>query len=109
MSAEAVPVEAVEAPKVYYTLVPLADRILVRRDPDREMLSETAKIYAADINKERQTSGEVIAIGQDVKGINVGDSVAFSVFAGIGLPEDKFGKDMLVMAVGEAIGIIRLG
>ncbi len=84
---------------------PLGDRVLVKV---QEVKTQTASgIYIPDnASKEKPTQAEVMAIGPDVKYVDVGDNVVYTKFArsaSVTLDEQEY----LVMEVAEILGVLK--
>lgn len=84
---------------------PLGERVLVKV---KEAQTTTASgiIIPDNASKEKPNEAEVIAIGPDVKHVEVGNNVMFSKFArSAELTID--GADYLVMEVSEILGVMK--
>jgi chaperonin GroES len=84
---------------------PLGDRVLVKV---QELQTQTASgIYIPDnASQEKPTQAEVIAIGNDVKDVKVGDNIVYTKFARTAtVTLDN--QDYLVMEVAEILGILK--
>ena len=84
---------------------PLADRVLVQEE---EVATQTASgIYIPDnASKEIPTHATVVAIGPDVKHVEVGDKVVYGKYAkSAAVTVDD--KEYLVMEVAEILGIMK--
>jgi len=84
---------------------PLGDRVLVKV---QELQTKTASgIYIPDnASQEKPTQAEVIAIGNDVKDVKVGDNIVYTKFARTAtVTLDN--QDYLVMEVAEILGILK--
>jgi len=84
---------------------PLGERVLVKV---KEAQTTTASgiIIPDNASKEKPNEAEVVAIGPDVKHVEVGNNVMFSKFArSADLTID--GVDYLVMEVSEILGVMR--
>ena len=84
---------------------PLGDRVLVKV---QEIETKTASgIYIPDnASQEKPTQAEVIAIGNDVKDVKVGDNIVYTKFARTAtVTLDN--QDYLVMEVAEILGILK--
>jgi chaperonin GroES len=85
--------------------IPLGDRVLVKV---QEVKTQTASgIYIPDnATQEKPTQAEVIAIGNDVEHVNVGDQVVYTKFArtaSVTLDNQEY----LVMDVAEILGVLK--
>ncbi|MDM5271284.1 co-chaperone GroES [Sulfurovum sp. zt1-1] len=81
---------------------PLGDRLLVER---REEATTTASgIIIPDNAKDKPSQGTVIAIGNEVENINVGDTIVFGKYAGSEITLDS--KVYLIMEESDALGIL---
>lgn len=82
---------------------PLGKRVLVKR---LEEANKTASgIIIPDNAQEKPSSGEVVAVSNEVSELKVGDRVVFGKYAGneIALANDKF----LVINIEDIFGIIK--
>ena len=84
---------------------PLGDRVLVKV---QELQTKTASgIYIPDnASQEKPTQAEVIAIGNDVKDVKVGDNIVYTKFARTATVTFD-NQDYLVMEVAEILGILK--
>ena len=84
---------------------PLGDRVLVKV---QEVETQTASgIFIPDnASKEKPTQAEVVAIGPDVKHVELGDKVIYSKFARSANVELE-GEEYLVMEVSEILGVMK--
>jgi chaperonin GroES len=82
---------------------PLGDRVLVKRIEEE---NKTASgIIIPDNAKEKPSRAEVLAKGDFVKSIEVGETVVFGKYAGTELKLD--GEDYLVLEVKDIFGVIK--
>jgi len=81
---------------------PLGDRLLVERV--EEVNTTASGIIIPDNAKEKPSQGKVLAIGNDVEEVNVGDTVVFGKYAGTDLVLDD--KEYLVMELSDILGVI---
>jgi chaperonin GroES len=84
---------------------PLGDRVLLKV---QEVKTQTASgIYIPDnVSQEKPTQAEVIAIGEDVKLVNIGDNVVYTKFArSASITIDE--EDYLVMETAEILGVMK--
>ena len=81
---------------------PLGDRVLVKVE---EPITKTASgiIIPDNASKEKPTQAEVIAVGPDVKHVNVNDTVVYTKFARTATVTLD-GTDYLVMETSEILG-----
>ena len=87
-------------------LEPLYNRVLVRRIDEQE--SVNGGIIVPDAAKEKPLEGEVIKIGPGKDrplSVGIHDRVLFGKYAGVEIKLD--GKEFLIMAEEEILGIIR--
>ena len=81
---------------------PLGQRVLVKR---MEVEQKTASgIYIPDNAKEKPHTAEVIAIGNGVEDVKIGDTVVFEQHAGTTLKLD--GEDYLILNIENIIGVM---
>jgi len=84
---------------------PLGDRVLIKV---KEVETQTASgIYIPDnATQEKPTQAEIMAIGSDVKDVEVGDQVVFTKFArSATVTLDNI--DYLVMEISEILGVMK--
>lgn len=79
---------------------PIKDRILV----EQIMENETDSKIILSSAKEKPQQGKIIAVGDKVEGLNVGDIVVFEKFAGNPIRIDD--KNMLLMKEYDIIAVI---
>ena len=84
---------------------PLGDRVLIKV---QEVETKTASgIYIPDnVNQEKPTQAEIIAIGSDVKDVKVADQVVFTKFARSATVTLE-GIEYLVMETAEILGVMK--
>jgi len=84
---------------------PLADRVLVK---EVEAETKTASgIYIPDnASKEKPTHATIVAIGPDVKHVEVGDKVVYGKYAKSAAVTVE-NEEYLVMEVAEILGIMK--
>lgn len=84
---------------------PLGDRVLLKV---KDVETQTASgIYIPDnAEKEKPTQAEIMAIGGDVKEVEVGDQVVFTKFARSATVTLE-GVDYLVMETAEILGVMK--
>ena len=81
---------------------PLGERVLVERI---EEVSTTASgIIIPDSAKDKPSQGTVIAIGNDVEEIKVGDTIVFGKYSGNEITLDN--KEYIIMDESDALGIL---
>ena len=81
---------------------PLGERVLVERV---EEVSTTASgIIIPDSAKDKPSQGTVIAIGNDVEEIKVGDTIVFGKYSGNEITLDN--KEYIIMEESDALGIL---
>lgn len=85
-----------------HTYIPIADRILVRQDAPVAM---KGKLYIPEPMQSRPTYAQVLAIGDGVKHIKVGDRIAFTRYAPMSIELE--GEELFVMRENDASLIIR--
>lgn len=83
---------------------PLGDRVLLKV---QEAVTKTASgiIIPDNASKEKPTQAEVVAIGNDVEHVNVGDNIIFSQYArsaSVTLDDTEY----LIMEVSEILGTL---
>jgi chaperonin GroES len=81
---------------------PLKDRVFVSYT---EELEKTAGgLYIPDSAKEKPQSGKVEAVGEEVKGLKVGDKILFDKYSGSKINIDN--KDYLIIKEEDILGIL---
>jgi chaperonin GroES len=81
---------------------PLGDRLLVKRV--EEATTTASGIIIPDNAKEKPSRGSVIAIGDEVEGVSVNDTVVFGKYAGTELNLDS--EEYLVLELSDILGVI---
>jgi chaperonin GroES len=82
---------------------PLGDRVLVKvKEP--ETTTASGIILPDNASKEKPTQAEVLAIGDFVKNIEIGNTVVYGRYAGTELSLD--GDDYLVLEGKDILGVI---
>ena len=84
---------------------PLSDRVLVQEE---EVVTKTASgiIIPDNASKEKPTHATIVAIGPDVKHVEVGDKVVYGKYAKTAAVTVD-GNDYLVMEVAEILGVMK--
>jgi len=82
---------------------PLGNRVLVERMEDAQ--TTASGIIIPDNAKEKPSQGKVIAVGNDVEELSVGDSVVFGKYSGNEIKLD--GTNYLIMDADDIFGIIK--
>jgi chaperonin GroES len=82
---------------------PLGNRVLVERVEDKQ--TTASGIIIPDNAKEKPSQGKIVAVGNDVEAIAVGDSVVFGKYSGNDIALE--GKDYLIMDADDIFGIIK--
>jgi len=96
------------------TLIPLHDRVLVKRSE----VSEVTKggIYLPNDSQEKPQEGAVIAVGQGIVledgttlplNVSVGDNILFGKYSGAEIQID--GETLIMMREGDIFGILKKG
>lgn len=81
---------------------PLGNRVLIKQAVEE---STTASgIILPDSSKEKPKTGEVLAIGNGVEQIKIGDTIVFGKYAGRGITLDK--EEYLILDMDDVQGII---
>lgn len=75
---------------------PLNDRVIIRRAPEKDKDPTAPHIELPDKLKERPNQGTVLAIGERVTQVQVGDEVMYGKFAGVEI-EVEGEKDLLLL------------
>ena len=84
------------------TFKPLGKRVLIERL--EEATTTASGIIIPDNAKEKPLNGKVIAVGDKVKVVGVGDTVVFGKYAGSELALD--GKEYLIMEDKDILGVM---
>lgn len=94
-----------------YQIVPMADRILVERLPERE---QVRGIHVPDAAKVKPVEGIVLATGRGRElengyilpnRVDVGDRILYGLYAGVELPEE-YGKNLLFLRNDEVLAVL---
>ncbi|TSA58167.1 co-chaperone GroES [bacterium] len=66
--------------------------VLVKPDEEQSRKSENGILTPKNVEKEKKAFGTVISIGEEVKGIKIGDRVIYMMFSGekLELKEEEF-------------------
>jgi len=72
---------------------PLFDRVLVKRAD--ELSVTKGGIYIPDTIREKPMQGEVVAVGEDVKKVKIGDRALHAKYSGVDITLDS-GKYLLI-------------
>ncbi|MEJ2414245.1 MAG: co-chaperone GroES [Sulfurimonas sp.] len=81
---------------------PLGERILVKSV--EESNTTASGIIIPDNAKEKPNRAEVIAVGSEVKDVNVNDVVVYGKYSGTALALD--GQDYIVLELADVLGVI---
>ena len=84
-------------------IVPLADKIVIRRKTAEERTS--GGVILPDVAKEKPKEGVIMAVGSDVDGCDAGDRVIFSSYAGIDIKVEE--TDYLIVQVADILAVLR--
>lgn len=84
---------------------PLGNRVLAKI-PEEKTQTESGIFLPENASKEKPTQAEIVAVGTTVEGINTGDLVVYSKFAGTNLNLE--GVDYLILEVeNDILGILK--
>ena len=83
--------------------IPLGERLLIERED--EVKTTASGIIIPDTVTDKPSQGKVVAIGEDVKTIKVGDTAVFGKFGHSELTVD--GKVYLVLELENVLGIMK--
>ena len=89
------------ATKTAIKFKPLKDRAFVSFSEESEKSS--GGIYIPDAAKEKPQKGKVEAIGNEVEGVKVGDTILFDKYSGSKINLD--GNDYLIIKEEEILGV----
>lgn len=84
-------------------LQPLADRI-VAKSLEPETKTATG-LYIPDTAKEKPQTGEVLAVGKDVKEVKVGDQILYAKYGPSEVKVD--GKDLLLLKEEDVLAVVK--
>lgn len=76
-------------------IVPLGNRVLIEPRKLKEFKTESG-IFIGDVPVPQSTRAEIIALGDEVKGFEVGDVIFVSQFAPTGVQESAAHETMVV-------------
>lgn len=82
---------------------PLANRVLIERE--EESNTTASGIIIPDNVKEKPLKGKVLAIGSEVEGIEVGDTVVFSKYTGVEIVVEN--KEYLILTTDDILGLLQ--
>jgi chaperonin GroES len=82
---------------------PLGDRLLIERVAESN--TTASGIIIPDNAKEKPSHGKVIAIGNDVEGVSIDDTVVFGKYSGSELVLES--KEYIVMELSDILGIVK--
>jgi chaperonin GroES len=89
-------------PTIFY---PCADRVLIKPDTESgEKRTASGLVIIPDIGKTRPNTGEVIATGPDVEGVEEGEKVLFGKYAGADIKLNE--EEMVICRVEDILGVI---
>lgn len=81
---------------------PLGERVLVQRI---EVENKTASgIFIPESAKEKPSTAKVVAIGSEVKEVNIDDTVVFGKYSGTELSLE--GNDYLILELNDILGVM---
>jgi len=84
------------------SLKPIGNRVLI--EPVEPETKTASGIIIPDSAKEKPLQAKVLAVGGDVEGINEGDTILYSKFAGTEITIDK--KDYLILEKTDILAIM---
>ncbi len=82
---------------------PLANRVLIERE--EESNTTASGIIIPDNVKEKPIKGKVLAIGSEVEGIEVGDTVVFGKYTGVEIVVEN--KEYLILTTDDILGLLQ--
>ena len=82
---------------------PLGKRIVVKA-LEQEQKTEGGIYLPETVSKEKPQQGEVTAVGDEFKGVKIGDKVVFAKYGGTEIKIE--GEDYLVLGEDDVLGII---
>ena len=82
---------------------PLGKRIVVKA-LEQEQKTEGGIYLPETVSKEKPQQGEVTAVGDEFKGVKIGDKVVFAKYGGTEIKLE--GEDYLVLGEDDVLGII---
>lgn len=83
---------------------PLADRVFVRPVPSAD--TTPSGLAIVDQSYQPETIGDIVAVGEDVRDVKVGDRVLMSPFTGIEARVDHGKETFVVLTEAELLGIL---
>lgn len=81
-------------------IMPLADRILVKQDINKDSVSASGLVLSTKETKYNR--GLVLAVGRDVEEVKKGDRIVFGEYAGSYIPDNE-GNELLVLTESEVL------
>jgi len=81
---------------------PIGERLVIK--PTESETKTNSGIYIPDSAKEKQNSGEVVAIGKNEEEIKVGDRVLYSKYAGTEVELD--GEKVIILEKNDVLAVI---
>lgn len=89
-------------------LIPLFDKILIKRPPEMEETDGThgKSIIIPGTSREKAMNGEVVSVGNDVKYVHLGDTIMFRKYAGTDV---TFSDDeqYLIISEQDVLGVMK--
>lgn len=86
-----------------YKVIPLFDKILVKRT---NLLPEGSTIVLPNNTRSKKVDGNVVAVGDDVQRIKIGDHVLFTIFTGADISGDEIGENLVLMCEADILAIL---
>jgi chaperonin GroES len=80
---------------------PLGERVLVKR---KEEKATKTGILIPETTKEKPLEGTVVAVGEEVTNVNVGDSILFGKYSGSDIIVD--GENYILLMIEDVSGVL---
>lgn len=88
-------------------LIPLFDKILIKRPPEMEETdgSHGTPIIIPGTSREKAMNGEIISVGNDIKYVEIGQTIMFRKYAGTDVSFDD-DNQYLIISEQDVLGIL---
>lgn len=85
-------------------VIPTGNRILIKQLAEKETYGDTG-IYIPDAQKTKENKGYIIAIGDEVEGVGIGDLIQYAQFADP-VEMNHEGEKHLLIRKGDILAVI---
>jgi len=85
-------------------VIPTGNRILIKQLAEKETYGDTG-IYIPDAQKVKENKGYIIAIGDEVEGVGIGDLIQYAQFADP-VEMNHQGEKHLLIRKGDILAVI---